>query len=663
MRLDLREKLESRWNRLTLRRQLVICLWLCTIPISVAGSGLVLRRAYEHAQQAARETMAFQLATLDQVMNDWLGDQQAWLEQLSEGPSLRSLNPTSSAELLQQAQEAFPNIDLSVYRSDGNLIASNATPPPGSTPQDAINRRNSAWFKKTLQGDQTVELWQPNSNHSAVCLGQAAPIRKDNISIGVLQACTPPEYMAQRSGIGALAKRNDSRGSYQWLDLDQGIKQGWGILMLSRRGQLLLLHKQGAAVSGQGTLTNPNSIKRSNWATLAKAIQDLHTDPNRSTQSEFGDYLIAALPLQSNFRLASVVDTDTALGQIRRAVTGIAAVNLLVLLISSLAIWRVSKPLLKPIDNAGDALRQISEGNFEIHLPRSANNDIGRLFHYIESSAERFKEYVAETTRNAINNAQISEAKRLQADFLIEQLPETDYLEIAALCQPAYDIGADWYDAIELGDARVVVVADVCDKGIPSALYMSVFRSLLRLSLIKEWESSGDCAASVGAAVSAVNQYMAATHGRSGMFATAFVGVYDPSLEQLSYVIAGHEPPLLRHRQHGQNPEVPEPVSALNLSGPALGLFPGANFEIHSCRLAPGDLLLAFSDGLPDSRNPAGESFGKQRIEALLADVGTQQCTARGLLECVRQAVEQHCSGAEAFDDLTLLALKRRESP
>ena len=54
MRLDLREKLESRWNRLTLRRQLVICLWLCTIPISVAGSGLVLRRAYEHAQQAAR---------------------------------------------------------------------------------------------------------------------------------------------------------------------------------------------------------------------------------------------------------------------------------------------------------------------------------------------------------------------------------------------------------------------------------------------------------------------------------------------------------------------------------------------------------------------------------------------------------------------------------
>lgn len=663
MRLNLRQKLEARWNRLTLRRQLVICLWLCTIPISAAGSGLVLRRAYEHAQQTTRETMAFQVATLAQVMSDWLGDQQAWLEQLSEGPSLRHLNPVSSAELLQRANEAFPNIDLSVYDSDGNLITSNAAIPPASTPKDAINRRNSAWFKKTLKGIQAVELLQPNGSDSAACLAQAAPIRKGNISIGVLQACTPPEYVAQRSGVSALLKRKASGDNHQWLDLDQGIKQGWGILMLSRRGQLLVLHKQGAAVSGQGTLTNPSSMKSSNWATLAKAILDLRTEPDQSTQSEFRDYLIAALPLQSNFKLASVVDTNTALGQIRRAVAGVAAVNLLALLISSLAIWRVSKPLLKPIDDAGDALRQISEGNFEIQLPRSANNDIGRLFQYIQNSAERFKEYVTETTRNAINNAQISEAKRLQADFLIDQLPQTDKLEIAALCEPAYDIGADWYDAIELGDARVVVVADVCDKGIPSALYMSVFRSLLRLSLIKEWESSGDCAASVGAAVSAVNQYMAATHGRSGMFATAFVGVYDPSLEELSYVIAGHEPPLLCHMQHEQNPKGPMPVSALKLSGPALGLFPQATFEIHSCPLAAGDLLLAFSDGLPDSRNPAGESFGQQRIEALLAGTGADQRTARGLLECVRQAVDEHCNGAEQFDDLTLLALKRRETP
>jgi sigma-B regulation protein RsbU (phosphoserine phosphatase) len=192
---------------------------------------------------------------------------------------------------------------------------------------------------------------------------------------------------------------------------------------------------------------------------------------------------------------------------------------------------------------------------------------------------------------------------------------------------------------------------------------MSVFRSLLRLSLIKEWTNSGDCAASVGAAVSAVNLYMAETHGSTGMFATAFVGAYDPSKEQLSYVLAGQEPPLLRHAHHEHSRPESIQVSALNLSGPALGLFAQAHFEIHCCPLRAGDLLLAYSDGLPDSRNPAGESFGKQRIEALLAGAGPEQCTARGLLECVRTAVDEHSNGAEQFDDLTLLALKRRETP
>ena len=662
MPLNIPQKLSSRWSGLTLRRQLVISLWLCTIPISAAGSAIVLRQAFENAKQDTLQSMAFNLATLTQVMNDWLGDSQAWLGQLTEGPSLRNLNPASSAELLGRAREAFPKTDLSVFGHDGRLIVSNADVPPASTAKAAAERRNATWFQNALKGEATVELWQQNSRDPSVCLSLAKAIRQQNISIGVLQSCTPPEHVALKSGVSALLNMKATEERHPWLDLDQGIKRGRAILMLSSRGELLVLHKQGAAVTGNGKLTDASLIKSSNWADLAQAIGKLPTIPNLPTQTSFKDYFITALPLHSNFRLASVIDSDTALKQVRRAVLGIAVVNLLALLISSIAVWRVSKPLLKPIDDAGEALRQISEGNFDIALPNSRNNDIGRLFAYIRSSAERLKDFVAETTRNAINNAQISEAKRLQADFLVEHLPETDDLEIAALCEPAYDIGADWYDAITLGNARVVVVADVCDKGIPSALYMSVFRSLLRLSLIKEWATSGDCAASVGAAVSAVNQYMAETHGSTGMFATAFVGAYDPSQEQLSYVLAGHEAPLLRHTNNVETSAAAR-VSALNLSGPALGLFPQARFEIHTCPLHAGDLLLAYSDGLPDSRNPAGEAFGKQRIEALLAGAKPEQCTARGLLECVRTAVDEHCNGAEQFDDLTLLALKRRETP
>lgn len=397
-------------------------------------------------------------------------------------------------------------------------------------------------------------------------------------------------------------------------------------------------------------------LRKSAWADLAQAIQMMPNNPDHAVQSEAHGYFIATSPLGPDFRLASVIDRNSALKQLREVATGIVSINVLALLISSLAIARVSKPLLKPIDEAGKALQRISDGDFDITLSCSTNNDIGRLFTYITSSAQRFKTFVAEATKNAVNNAQISEAKRLQADFLIEQLPETAELEIAALCQPAYDIGADWYDAIALGEARAVVVADVCDKGIPSALYMSVFRSLLRLSLEKEWQSSHSCGSSIAAAVSTVNRYMAETHGHTGMFATAFVAVVEPRQQTLTYLLAGQEPPLLMSTAD-------QSVRSLELSGPALGLFPQASFRIHSCPLRPGDLLLAFSDGLPDGRNAAGEAFGHGRIEQLLSGLSASECSARALLDQVRSALAQHCQDSEPFDDLTLLALKHRASP
>lgn len=652
-RLSLRAQLW--WSRLSLRQQLVVSLWLCTIPVSALGSTLVLRQTYQHAKAETRHTMAYNLATLAQVMNDWLGDNRAWLRQLADGPSLRKLDPASTAELLARTNSAFPNVDLSVYSRDGQLIASNDSNPPARTAAAVDHRRRSEWFQDALKGQPGLHLWQRSNGSS--CLSQARAINNANRVIGVLQACTPPEEVAARSGVKALLDSDESDGSRTaWLDLEQGRSKGWGVLMLSNRDELLLLHKQGVAVTGGGRLTNPGTLAQSPWAELAQTIKDQPLNPETPSQSITNDYFVATSPLGNTFRLATVVDQATSLKEVRATALGIAAANLLALLISTIAIVRVSKPLLQPIDTAGEALRRISAGDFEITLPSGSNNDIGRLFGYITSSAQRLKAFVAEATRTAVNMAQIREAKRLQADFLIEQLPETTELEIAALCEPAYEIGADWYDAIPLGDARAVVVADVCDKGIPSALYMSVFRSLLRLSLCKEWENSQSCAASIGIAVSTVNRYMAETHGHTGMFATAFVAIVEPHQGTLTYVLAGHEPPLLQ-RADGSA------LCSLELSGPALGLFPQATFQIHTCELRPGDLLLAFSDGLPDSRNPAEEAFGTARIQHLLNNLDPTHCSAQRLLEQVRAAVEEHCSGAEQFDDLTLLALKRRETP
>ena len=652
----LKVKLSEEWNRLSLRRQIAISLWLCAIPISAAGTVLMMQQAHQIAIQDAHLHNAKTTTSLAHVMKDYLDDNQDYLSEIAEQPSLRRLDPSTSQELLDQARVNFPNETLSIYKLDGSVVASNSDQALDSSRASNQQRQNSTWFKQALNDNNSVTLSKIINKEDA-CLLQAKAIRNQGKAVGILQSCLSPEYVGSRSGISNLINGADTRDpGVAWLDLEQGIKKGAGILLISKQGELLLLHKHGVAVTNRGQLINQSKLRESAWYTLTNGILRTPISENKSSQYELNGYLISSIPLGPNFRLAAVIDTFSASSDLQQIISGLAAINLLTLLICTIVISRISKPLLKPIDIAGEALRQISDGNFDVHLPPSRNNDVGRLFNYITNSAERLKAFVSETTKNAVINAQISEAKRLQADFLVEQLPQTRGLEIAALWQPAYDVGADWYDAMPLGDTTAIVVADVCDKGIPSALYMSVFRSLLRLCLEKEWQNHNSYTFSVSAAVSTVNRYMAETHGHTGMFATAFIAVYEPNQKKLNYVLAGHEAPLLRSTGQAG-------LTRLELSGPALGLFPQAEFQMHSIPLRPGDLLLAFSDGLPDGRNDAGEAFGHARIEQLVENVDPNTCSAQALLEQVRTALAEHCQGAEAFDDLTLMTLKHAEAP
>lgn len=225
MRLNIPQLLASRWNGLTLRQQLVISLWLCTIPFSTAGSIIEASEAYQYSKQTVRQDMAFRVAILAQVMNDRLSDSQSWLKELTESPRLRSLNPASSAELLRSAKKSYPESDVSLYDNDGRLIASNADLAPSSTAEAAKNRRHATWFQQALKGKDTVELWQLSKSTSSICLSQAKSIRQQNINIGVLQSCTPPEHVALSSGARALLKTEEKEA---WLDLDQGVRTGWG---------------------------------------------------------------------------------------------------------------------------------------------------------------------------------------------------------------------------------------------------------------------------------------------------------------------------------------------------------------------------------------------------------------------------------------------------
>ena len=243
--------------------------------------------------------------------------------------------------------------------------------------------------------------------------------------------------------------------------------------------------------------------------------------------------------------------------------------------------------------------------------------------------------------------------REIQAGFLPNILPQPEGWEIAASLQPAREVAGDFYDVFELPKEQIgLVIADVCDKGLGAALFMTLFRSFIRaVSNIDFYArvGSGDGNSSADRlknAISLTNNYIAETHGNTGMFATIFFGILDPRTGVLTYINGGHLPPMLINR-HGLK-------ETLMVTGPAVGLGAHAEYAIKEAAIEQGDTLFAYTDGLTDTRNPAGESFDVKELIPLF--LGEQ--TLSSLLAHIQNRIEDYSAGAQQIDDITMLAVR-----
>ena len=246
--------------------------------------------------------------------------------------------------------------------------------------------------------------------------------------------------------------------------------------------------------------------------------------------------------------------------------------------------------------------------------------------------------------------------REIQNGFLPDSLPQVNGWEIAATLMSAREVAGDFYDAFELpGGSIGLVIADVCDKGVGAALFMTLFRSLIRAAANLDYfehteQVRGKTSVNerLQRAILLTNNYIAETHGASGMFATIFFGILNPCDGKLIYINGGHEPPFVIHC--GVVDEV------LHKTGPAVGVITDCRFQLLETRLGPGDILYAFTDGVPDCRNPLDEEFGRDRLMAILQ---RNYQSARGLVEATETELHQYIAGATQFDDITLLAVRR----
>jgi serine phosphatase RsbU (regulator of sigma subunit) len=258
-------------------------------------------------------------------------------------------------------------------------------------------------------------------------------------------------------------------------------------------------------------------------------------------------------------------------------------------------------------------------------------------------------------------------ARNIQRDFLPETLPLARGVQLEAVLQPARQVSGDFYDAFLLPPSGtiVLVVGDVCDKGVGAALFMALFRSLIRASadpigggaiqmiggrrtIVRQSLEAATPADLLTRVAGFTNDYIARLHGRTNMFATVFLGALDPSDGQLDYVNAGHEPALVI-APDGTTRE-------LRPTGPALGLMPEVTFGAGQATVERGHGFFAFTDGLVEARSPAGEAFGAERLRDALRGNNTSASTlVRGVMEALHAFTGQ----AEPHDDVTLLAATR----
>jgi phosphoserine phosphatase RsbU/P len=231
-------------------------------------------------------------------------------------------------------------------------------------------------------------------------------------------------------------------------------------------------------------------------------------------------------------------------------------------------------------------------------------------------------------------------AADIQMSILPDVLPLVDGFDFGGRILPARQVGGDFYDVFVLDHHKLgVVIGDVADKGVPSAIFMARAHALI----IAEAESD----ISPGDVLRRVNRHITRLE-KSTQFVTALYGVLDINTGEFNYARAGHEPPLLLNA-NGEVHRLP------HKPGMALGLWEDIALDEYSVYLPKGSMLVMFTDGMTDCRNPKGEPFGLERIKKTMSGLGPVH--AQSGCDQLFDSLMIYQSGAKQDDDVTLLAI------
>lgn len=326
----------------------------------------------------------------------------------------------------------------------------------------------------------------------------------------------------------------------------------------------------------------------------------------------------------------------------------------------TLLAYLLSRRITKPILALHEGVVTIGNGDLDHHIDVKTGDELESLayaFNAMTGDLKRFIQNIRETVAAKEKiETELEICSQIQASLLPRTFPALSGWETQACFFPARHVAGDFYDLFldKDGQKLFFVIADVCDKGVGPAMFAAIIRTLFRVFSLGDASAAGHADAcgplEMDALIEKINDYISENQAETGFFATVFAGVLDLSGGLLKYVNCGHNPPYIVD-DSGRIRE------SLRLTGPVLGAMAGVVYQFREVELAPGDTLFTYTDGLPEAHNIEKEMFSDDRVREILRQPAD---SVRSLMDHVVRDVNAHMNGIEQYDDITMLAIRRK---
>ena len=362
-----------------------------------------------------------------------------------------------------------------------------------------------------------------------------------------------------------------------------------------------------------------------------------------------------------------------ALGEFVRGVTyilmGVAIFFAIIELVALIIGTRMTRTVTAAVADLHVATRHVDRGDFSHRIPIKSTDQLADLAHSFNSMTASIEKLMLEQREKQRLENELAIAQEVQEQLFPRQISELESLEVHGFCRPARTVSGDYYDFLAASSHKMILaVGDISGKGISAALLMATIHSAVRaysqesLPQMREPVAVGAVAGagrmmatwpegievSPGALLALLNHQLYESTPPE-KYATLFLGLYDGRARRLTYSNGGHLPPILI----GQDGA----VRRLEAGGTVVGLFDGMTYDEETVEMNPGEVFLAYSDGVTEPENDFGE-FGEQRLIDLVRE--NREKALPLISQIVTAAVDTWIGDKEQPDDVTLVLARPR---